>query len=127
MTTVAIAREEPPALTAGYQKFELTWSNEAGRTMGRAVIAVNPDDQAADGKIWFPKEGTCTWENWGQIAPASFRIDDGNRLAPTRESISMHINGDCSEAIAAFEQDRKRLRIVRKNRPGYTFFVNLQP
>ena len=123
----AIAGEEPPALSNEYKSFEVTWSNEDGRKMGRVVIAFNPLDSGAAGKIWFPKSGTCTWGNWGTIEAAFFRIDGNNRLLPTQDVVQMHINGDCGEASAAFEPNRNRLRVSRKNRPGYTFYIDLQP
>lgn len=125
--TVAIAVEDPPALSKDYKSFEVAWSNEDGRRMGIALIAVNPNDSGADGKIWFPMEGTCTWGNWGTIEAGSFRIDSNDRLLPTQNLIPMRINGNCGDATATFEPDRNRLRVSRRNRPGYTFYIELQP
>ena len=122
---IASAGADPPELPGSYQLFESTW-NDSGN-VGPVVIAINLDDKWADGKIWFPMEGTCTWGRWGTIVPGSLRIDESGHIVPTSEKVEMMIDGECGPATATFEPDQNRLRVVRVNRPSYTFYINLKP
>lgn len=91
------------------------------------MIALPPQDSAAEGQIWFPKAGTCTNGNWGSIVAGALRVDATGGITVTRDRFKMVIDGNCGPATATFQPDRERLRIVRDNRPDYTFYVNLTP
>ncbi|WP_260296036.1 hypothetical protein [Sedimenticola hydrogenitrophicus] len=124
--SVALAKDDPPTLPAEYRLFETTWSNSYGQERGRVIIAINPNNISEEGKIWFPKDGTCTQGQWGTIAPGSFYFNEDNRLLPTRDKVEMQINGGCGQATGIFDSVNNRIRVTRSNRPGYTFFIDLR-